>query len=72
MNNRLSLEFGQSHVRIPLEDAPHILNGDALETGLGEPSAAGRLFLRIRQSAVRRSRSYQSEQQQRPQIRRVD
>ena len=31
MNNRLSLEFGQSHVRIPLEDAPHILNGDALE-----------------------------------------
>ena len=32
MNNRLSLEFGQSHVRIPLEDAPHILNVDALET----------------------------------------
>ena len=31
MNNRLSLEFGQSHVRIPLEDAPHILNRDALE-----------------------------------------
>ena len=31
MNNRLSLEFGQSHVRIPLEDAPQILNGDALE-----------------------------------------
>ena len=33
MNNRLSLEFGQSHVRIPLEDAPHILNRDALEMG---------------------------------------
>ncbi|MYH03147.1 MAG: N-6 DNA methylase [Nitrospira sp. SB0675_bin_23] len=32
MNNRLSLEFGQSHVRIPLEDAPHIVNADALET----------------------------------------
>ena len=31
MNNRLSLEFGQSHVRIPLEDAPHIRIGDALE-----------------------------------------
>ncbi len=31
MNNLLSLEFGQSHVRIPLEDAPHILNADALE-----------------------------------------
>ena len=31
MNNRLSLEFGQSYVRIPLESAPHILHGDALE-----------------------------------------
>ena len=36
MNNRLSLEFGQSHVRIPLEDAPHILNGDALEVDWGD------------------------------------
>ena len=32
MNNRLSLEFGQSYVRIPLEGSPHILNADALET----------------------------------------
>ena len=32
MNNRLSLEFGQSYVRIPLEAAPHILQADALET----------------------------------------
>ncbi len=32
MNNRLSLEFGKSYVRIPLEDSPHILNADALET----------------------------------------
>ena len=31
MNNRLSLEFGQSYVRIPLEGSPHILNADALE-----------------------------------------
>ena len=31
MNNRLSLEFGQSHVRIPLEQAPHVQNADALE-----------------------------------------
>ena len=53
MNNRLSLEFGQSHVRIPLEDAPHILNDDALESGLGGLSASGRLLLRVRQSAVR-------------------
>ncbi len=32
MNNRLSLEFGQVFVRIPLTAAPHIVNGDALET----------------------------------------
>ena len=32
MNNRLSLEFGQTFVRIPLEKSPHILHGDALET----------------------------------------
>lgn len=32
MNNRLSLEFGQSFVRIPLKKSPHILNTDALET----------------------------------------
>ena len=32
MNNRLSLEFGQVFVRIPLRAAPHIVNGDALET----------------------------------------
>lgn len=31
MNNRLSLEFGQSYVRIPLKKSPHIVPGDALE-----------------------------------------
>ena len=31
MNNQLSLAFGQSYVRIPLEGSPHILNADALE-----------------------------------------
>ncbi|HVX40446.1 MAG TPA: DNA methyltransferase [Gemmatimonadaceae bacterium] len=31
MNNRLSLEFGQSYVRIPLRKSPHIKNADALE-----------------------------------------
>ena len=31
MNNRLSLEFGQTYARIPLETSPHIVNGDALE-----------------------------------------
>ena len=32
MNNRLSLEFGHTYVRIPLQTAPHIRNADALET----------------------------------------
>ena len=32
MNNRLSLAFGRSYARIPLEGSPYILNGDALET----------------------------------------
>ncbi len=31
MNNRLSLEFGQSFARIPLAKSPHIVHGDALE-----------------------------------------
>ncbi len=32
MNNRLSLEFGQTYTRIPLRKSPHIVHGDALET----------------------------------------
>ena len=32
MNNRLSLEFGQTYTRIPLEKSPHIRHSDALET----------------------------------------
>lgn len=32
MNNRLSLEFGESYARIPIKKSPHILNADALET----------------------------------------
>ena len=31
MNNRLSLEFGQTYVRIPLETSPHIEVGNALD-----------------------------------------
>ena len=31
MNNQLSLEFGQIYARIPLQTAPHILHGDAVE-----------------------------------------
>ena len=42
MNNRLSLEFGLSYARIPLEGSPHILHADALETDWAEllPSGA--------------------------------
>ena len=31
MNNRLSLEFGQTYARIPIEKSPQIRNADALE-----------------------------------------
>lgn len=31
MNNRLSLEFGRSYVRIPLTESPHIMVGNALD-----------------------------------------
>ena len=41
MNNRLSLEFGQTFVRIPLETSPHIVHGDALELNWGELLAPG-------------------------------
>ena len=36
MNSRLSLEFGQTYTRIPLEKSPHIRHGDALETDWSE------------------------------------
>ena len=36
MNNRLSLEFGQTYARIPLEKSPHIRCGDALELDWSE------------------------------------
>ena len=32
MNNRLSVEFGETYSRIPLCQAPNIMHGDALET----------------------------------------
>ena len=36
MNNRLSLEFGQTYTRIPLKKSPHIRQGDALEIDWGK------------------------------------
>ena len=41
MNNRLSLEFGQTYARIPLEKSPHIVHGDALETDWSELLPSG-------------------------------
>lgn len=36
MNNRLSLEFGQSYIRIPLKKSPHIKHGNALAMDWGQ------------------------------------
>ena len=47
MNNRLSLEFGQTYTRIPLMSSPHIAHGDALEmdwAGLLPPEACSFVF----------------------------
>ena len=62
MNNRLSLEFGQTFTRIPLDTSPHIVAGDALETDwtsllppeecsnvLGNPPFVGAKFQSVEQ-----------------------
>ncbi len=36
MNNLLSLEFGETYVRIPLKESPNIRHGDALQIDWGE------------------------------------
>ena len=68
MNNKLSLAFGQSYVRIPLKKSPHIRQADALETDwavliapgdcsyvLGNPPFGGAKFQSDKQRAqVRR------------------
>ncbi len=64
MNNRLSLEFGETYVRIPLETSPHIVHGDALEMDwadalppedcsyvLGNPPFGG-FVMRIREKQI--------------------
>ncbi len=69
MNNRLSLEFGASYVRIPLAKAPHILHADAQEVDwsdllpsdqctyiLGNPPFVGsKLQTPIQRAQVRRA-----------------
>ncbi len=68
MNNRLSLEFGQTFARIPLTKSPHIVHGDALEVDwsdllppsdcsyvLGNPPFVGAKYQTVEQRAqVRR------------------
>ena len=47
MNNQLSLEFGQTYARIPLQTSPHIVHSDALETdwsGLLPPQECSFVF----------------------------
>ena len=47
MNNQLSLEFGQTYARIPLEKSLHIVHGDALEidwSGLLPPEDCSFVF----------------------------
>ena len=64
MNDKLSLEFGRTYARIPLQTAPHIIHGDALETDwaemlppsdcsfvLGNPPFAGAKFQTEKQRA---------------------
>ena len=41
MNNRFSLELGETFTRIPLEKSPHILHTDALKTDWGRLLPAG-------------------------------
>ena len=41
MNNKLSLEFGESYVRIPLKKSPHIRCADALEIDWADLIAPG-------------------------------
>ena len=42
MNNRLSLEFGQTYARIPLAKSPRIVHGDALEMDWSELLPSGK------------------------------
>ena len=47
MNSRLSLEFGRTYARIPIERSPHIRNADALEidwAGVLPPEACSYVF----------------------------
>ena len=51
MNNRLSLEFGETYARIPLKVSPNIQYGDALETEWADVLPPEHCSYHIRQSA---------------------
>ena len=54
MNNRLSLEFGQTYARIPIEKSAAHPQRRRAGDRLGRRAAARRVLVRLRQSAVRR------------------
>ena len=69
MNNRLSLEFGQTYVRIPLRKSPHIHFRDALETNWQELLPAGNCSYILGNPPFVGAK-YQSDEQ-RAQVRRI-
>jgi hypothetical protein len=69
MNNKLSLEFGESYVRIPLTKSPHILPADALEMDWANLIAPGECFCILGNPPFGGAK-YQSEKQ-RAQVRRI-
>ncbi len=69
MNNKLSLEFGESYVRIPLKKSPHIRNGDALEMAWEELIAPAKCSYVLGNPPFGGAK-YQSDRQ-RAQVRRV-
>ena len=72
MNNRLSLEFGESYLRIPLEKSPHILNADALEMNWSELLPAGQCSYVFGNPPFAGTRiSSERSQRQRAQVRRI-
>jgi hypothetical protein len=69
MNNRLSLEFGESYARIPIKKSPHILHADALETNWSDLITPGNCSYILGNPPFGGAK-YQSPQQ-RAQVRRV-
>ena len=57
MNNRLSLEFGQTNVRVPLEKSPHVCRANALDIDWTDVLSPGAASSRSRAAASGRLRS---------------